>query len=159
MNSDWTKVLTEIEIIASKVIEHPNAVVLIYHSAIEQMVAAMISSKLKAGSKWSNKPYALQVDVLREIGEISDKEFALLDKFRKIRNNIAHNVFYKLSQADADKIGELVNDFNDIERGQGRHTFSPNELISPFTALKAAFWNAHASDLMNSYIPDAVDEI
>lgn len=159
MNSDWTKVLLEIETIASKVIGHPNAVVLIYHSAIEQMVAALVRSKLKAGSKWSNKAYAVQIDVLREIDEISEKEFALLDKFRKIRNNIAHNVFYKLSQDDANKIGELVNEFNDTERGQGRHIFSPNDLTKPFTLLNVVFWNAHASDLMSSYIPDAVDDI
>jgi hypothetical protein len=83
-------------------LDDPQSLIMVAHGFVEIIVNRMVEKKCKTGNKIVNDhrgyPHSTKVLILYEIGYLSDHEFRLLNWFRSLRNDFAHDPFYKLTE-------------------------------------------------------------
>lgn len=123
--------------------DHHRSLVIIVHGYIELFLNGIIEAECKHGKKRINKytrDYTLSVKLtlLSELNILDKKMFSLLDKFRKIRNDAAHDASFKISEAN----WQILN--NGLDRFiPGESNRKPNDLAHFCKLLIGTIWNEH----------------
>jgi hypothetical protein len=96
--------LKEIEIVT-----HPRFRTIVTHGVLEMLVNVLVECSCKHREKISDYrvyTHSVKLVFLNEKGDISDSEFAWLDKFRDLRNEAAHGDEFTLTK---DKLTPFKN--------------------------------------------------
>ncbi|MBL0731397.1 MAG: DUF4145 domain-containing protein [Desulfosarcina sp.] len=122
---------------------HHRSLVIIVNGYIELFLNSIIEAKCKHGKKRINKntrDYTLSVKLtlLSELNILDEKLFSLLDKFRKIRNDAAHDASFKISTANWQILNDGLNRFIPDESNR-----KPNDLAHFCELLIGTIWNEH----------------
>jgi hypothetical protein len=128
---------------------HHRSLVIIVHGYIELFLNSIIDNKCKHGKERITKntrDYTLSVKLilLNELNILDDKLFNLLDKFRKIRNDAAHEASFKISETD----WQILN--NGLDRFiAGESKLKSNDLPYFCKLLIGTICNEHLDILSN----------
>jgi hypothetical protein len=123
---------------------------LITHGFIELVVNALIDDTCKNGKKITDNkrdfPHSTKLLLLNESGVLSDHHFRLLNWFRKLRNDFAHDPFFKLTP-------ERLDIFEDIKFHDPIHFFElcVNILLS--------VWREHSTKVGAKFLPSYYEQV
>ena len=113
-NDYLRKVFLEID----KVKDNDRIIMLIAHGFLELLINTLVGKKCQNHKKIleyrSEFSYSAKLILLNEMGYINRKEFRILDRFRKIRNEAAHEPIFKLSRSDIEYFSEFNPPSEDI---------------------------------------------
>ena len=129
--------------------DHHRSLIIIIHGYIELFLNRIIDNKCKHGKKRITKntrDYTLSVKLtlLNELNILDDKLFSLLDKFRKIRNDAAHEASFNISKANWQILNSGLDRFI-----AGESKRKPNDLAHFCKLLIGTIWNEHLDILSN----------
>ena len=141
-----------------KVKENHRSLILITNGFLELLLNSIIDHKCKLGKKKitaSNRDYPLSVKLvlLCELKYIDTQLYQILDRFRKVRNEAAHEPFFQIS--------ETYNSFfnQSLERfiaGESRR--KPNNLYHFCTLLIGTIWNENLDIVVPKFLPNLKGE-
>ena len=122
---------------------HHRSLVIIVHGYIELFLNGIIAAKCKHGKNRiikNTRDYTLSVKLtlLSELNILDKKMFSLLDKFRKIRNDAAHDASFKISEASWQILNDGLDRFI-----PGESNRKPNDLAHFCKLLIGTIWNEH----------------
>ena len=87
---------------------YPRMQVFITHGFLELLANTLIKKKAKNGKKivkdTRTYSYSTQILILNELEIISDKEYEVLNWFRKLRNKAAHEALFQITYKDLSQI-------------------------------------------------------
>ncbi|HEY7090199.1 MAG TPA: hypothetical protein VH518_19030 [Tepidisphaeraceae bacterium] len=92
-----------------RVKDEPRLLVIITHGFIELAVNTIIDETCKDGKKITDSrdfTHSTRLTLLHEMGLLSDHHYVLLNWFRKLRNEAAHEPFFKLTKDKLDIFAE-----------------------------------------------------
>ena len=83
--------------------DHPRMLILISHGFIELLINALIDNHLRnckiISDDGRSYPHSVKLLILNELSLLSDKNFILLNRFRKLRNDAAHMAIFKVKKS------------------------------------------------------------
>jgi hypothetical protein len=133
-----------------KNLDEPRLQVLVTHGIVELLINTMIDAKCKNAKKITDNnrdfPHSTKLTILNELGILSDHHYTLLNWFRKLRNEAAHQPFFELTK---DKL-EL---------------FADGKLRDPATFASTCFnivldlWRAHEEIVSIVLMPNLYEEV
>jgi hypothetical protein len=90
--------------------DEPRLLVIVAHAFVELAINTMVEAVCKSGKKISRQsrdfPHSIKLTILNEMGILSDHHFKLLDWFRKLRNDAAHDFDFGVTKERLDIFGE-----------------------------------------------------
>lgn len=91
-----------------------RALILVAHGYIELLVSSIVKACCKNGAKIAKNdqafPHSSKLVILHEMGLIEDADFLRLDCLRKIRNSIAHEPFFEITEENLSQLGIEASD-------------------------------------------------
>jgi hypothetical protein len=85
-----------------RVKNEPRLLVIVTHGLIELIINTLIDAHCKNAKKIANSnrdfPHSAKLTILNEKGVLSDHHYQLLNWFRKLRNDAAHDPFFELTK-------------------------------------------------------------
>ncbi|MBA4197184.1 MAG: hypothetical protein C0459_06470 [Chitinophaga sp.] len=122
----------------------PRIQLFIAHGFLELLINALIKAKAKNGKKITDDtrsyPYASQLLILHEIGELTDQDYILYTWFRKLRNKAAHEPLFNLTIADFDPT--IKEEYRSIDK-----------FYSVCEDLMLRLWNKNKDILVPVFVP------
>jgi hypothetical protein len=86
--------------------DEPRLLVLVTHGFIELLINAIADEKCRNASKITSNsrdfPHSAKLTILHEMRVLSDHHYRLLNWFRKLRNDSAHDPFFELTPSRLD---------------------------------------------------------
>lgn len=80
----------------------PRVAVLVAHGLVELMINVLIETRCKHGAKIVDNsrgfPHSVRLLILHEKGVIADSWYEVLNRFRKLRNDAAHQPFFTVDK-------------------------------------------------------------
>ncbi len=78
--------------------DNPRAIILVTHGFLEMMVDILVKEKCRKQSKILSSSqtfsHAVKLIILNEIGAIDDESYIIYNKFRNLRNKVAHEPLF-----------------------------------------------------------------
>ena len=107
-------------------IDNERALVLVVHGYLELAVARIIDKHCKNAERITSDtrgyPFSVRIILLHELGLLTDQLFHSLDRFRKIRNQAAHEPYFTVTKDQLRYISEHY------ERDLNRDKLDPDVL-------------------------------
>ena len=124
--------------------DQPRLAVIISHGFVELMVNALVDKTCKNAKKITGNhrdfPHSLKLTLLHEKEVITDHHYRLLNWFRKLRNDAAHEAFFELSEVHLDIFAE------------GRHR-DPAEFAVLSCEILVDLWQAYFHIIAETFAP------
>ena len=129
--------------------QHHRSLVIITHGFIELFLNRIIEEKCKHGRKriTSNNrdfPLSVKLMLLHELNHIDDKMYKILDGFRKIRNQAAHEASFTITDANWQLLNRGLDRFI-----SGESERKPNDLVHFCKLFVGAIWNENLDIVSN----------
>lgn len=130
-----------------KVKDDARSLVLVTNGFFELLIQSLIKAKCKNAKRITEDnrtyPYSAKLLILNEIGILSDQFYATFDKFRRIRNDAAHNPFFQVTTESLQSLNEIKDS----------NLLNPENLYDLCIMLEAALWNSHISVFAPEFFP------
>lgn len=112
--------------------ENERAAIIFAFSMLEQFVGDLLKIKSKHPNSYKNLSVFLKMNLLNEIGAISDNEYEAIDWLRKQRNKAAHKPGFKVDQSS-------------IKESWTMSTMTSKTLLQNYLVTTViGFWNNHS---------------
>ena len=118
-----------------------RSLVIITYGYVELLLNRIIDEKCKNGKKRINRdnrnfPVSVKLVMLHELDHIDNKMYKVLDGFRKIRNQAAHEAYFTIKGKDWKILNSGLDRFIPEESKT-----KPNDLLHFCKLLIGAIWN------------------
>jgi hypothetical protein len=88
----------------------PRVAILVAHGLVELMINVLIEERCKNGKKIVNDtrgfPHSVRLLILHENGVLADSWYELRNRFRKLRNDAAHQPFFTVDKGQLMHVAE-----------------------------------------------------
>lgn len=142
----FVKLVQELGVIKA----HPRMLTLITHGFIELIVNALIDDTCKNAKKITTNrrdfSHSAKLLILNEKGVLPDHSFQLLNWVRKLRNDLAHDPFFK---STAERM-----DIYDDEKFR-----DPDAFYEVCVAILLALWTEHQGTIGKNFLPSFYKEV
>ena len=141
-----------------KVKDNQRSLVLITHGFIELLLNSIIDNKCKLGKKKitassRDYPHSVKLVLLYELNYIDKQLYQILDRFRKVRNEAAHEPLFQIKEADSSFFNQSLERFI-----AGESKRKPNNLYHFCILLIGTIWNENLDIFMPKFLPNMVKE-
>jgi hypothetical protein len=77
-----------------------RAAIIFAFSLLEQFIGDLVKEKCKRPASYKNLSVNLKLNILFDIGSVTESEFERIDWLRKVRNQAAHKPGYKINESE-----------------------------------------------------------
>lgn len=129
--------------------QHNRSLVIITHGFIELFLNRIIEEKCKHGKKriTSNNrdiPVSVKLTLLKELNHIDNQMYDVINAFRKIRNQAAHEASFAITPENWHILNSGLDRFI-----SGESKRKPNDLLHFCKLLIGAIWNENIDIVSN----------
>ena len=133
--------------------DHPRLLIILTHGFIEGLVDEIIKAKCKNGNEIEKSPFyshSMKLIIMHEAGLLNDPLFDALSWFRRLRNRVVHDPFYKPNKSDAIAAKEKLMGFSPwIDRESVSHPVFWHMVCR---TLQGALWNYHVDTMRDRFM-------
>ena len=133
--------------------EQPRLLIILTHAFIEGRVDEIIEAKCKNGKDIvgnRNYTHSMKIVILHEAGLLNNELFNALNWFRRLRNRVVHNPFYKPDKSHALTAKEKLAGWTPwIDRADAFDSVFWHEVC---LTLQGALWNYHVDTMRDQHM-------